>query len=219
MLDPLSQETIERYLRAVLDANKTVNLTTITGWDEALVLHIEDSLAGLPEVDAAPEGALLDMGTGGGFPGVPLAVATGRPVVLADAREKKIKAVMDAVAAAGIEGVTGHAGRVENLAQAHPGEFSVVVARALASLPVLLELAYPLLRAGGELIAYKSGDCEGELAAALSLEDKLAMTLRSDRALTLSDGSARRIIVFERTGEAKVDLPRRPGMAQKRPYA
>ena len=89
---------LERHLDLVMAANEQVNLTRITSRDEARVLHIEDSLAGLPEVQAAPAGLLGDMGSGAGFPGIPLAAVTGRKTVLIESVGKKaafLKAFVD----------------------------------------------------------------------------------------------------------------------------
>ena len=71
MTSPVAQELMGQYLDLILEANKTTNLTRITSRDEALVLHIEDSLVGLEEVSEAPEGLYGDLGSGGGFPGGP----------------------------------------------------------------------------------------------------------------------------------------------------
>ena len=81
------------YLQAVLEVNKTTNLTRITSLEDAEMLHIEDSLVGLPEVDDAPEGWYGDLGSGGGFPGVPLALATGRRTLLVVSVKKKMRLV------------------------------------------------------------------------------------------------------------------------------
>ena len=115
--------------------------------------------------------------------------------------------------------VSVYAGRTEELAGHQPEAFSLITARALTALPSLLELASPLLQQGGWLVAYKSDNVDDELEGALGIQDKLGMALRSDRHVLLSDGSTpQRILVFEKVSEPQVKLPRRPGMAQKRPY-
>lgn len=214
---------LEEYLRAVIDKNESINLTTITDLEQARVAHLEDSLVALPEVQAAPAGQLVDLGTGGGFPGVPLAVATGRKTLLVDSRTKKVDAVLGIVDSLGIEGIEGYAGRIEQLALERPGVFAVATARALSSLPSLLELVAPLLQMGGHFIAYKgplARSDDNEFTSSQVLTHRLGMSLRSWRSTSIGDGSIdREILVFEKTGEPTVQLPRRPGMAQKRPYA
>ena len=112
--------------------------------------------------------------------------------------------------------VSTYAGRIEDLARERPGEFAVVTARALAKLSVLMELACPLLQQGGRLVCYKAHVDDEEFAHARSLQEKLGMKLVSDRSVSLGD-NARRIIVFERVGNPSISLPRRTGMAQKKP--
>ena len=87
------QELIAKHLALVLEENKTVNLTRIDSYEEGMLLHVEDSLSGLPEIGEAPEGRLADLGSGGGFPGIPLAIATKRNTLLIDFRQKKCAAV------------------------------------------------------------------------------------------------------------------------------
>lgn len=219
-MDDRQNQLLQDYLRAVLQKNEEINLTTIQDFAEGLVLHIEDSLTALEEINVAPEGLLADLGTGGGFPGVPIAIASGREVLLVDSTKKKIDAITALVDELKIQRVSGYAGRIEELALEKPEAFAVVTARALSALPSLLELATPLLIHGGQLVAYKSDKVDDELERAVCLEEKLGMKLVSRRSLVLSDGATpRTIIVFEKVAEPAVKLPRRPGMAQKRPYA
>lgn len=211
---------IEQHLDLVLQANKTLNLTRIANREEAELLHIEDSLVGLPECQQAPEGRYADIGSGGGFPGFPLAIVTGRQTLLVESVKKKAEMLEAFAEQLGLSSqVSVYAGRTEELAGHQPEAFSLITARALTALPSLLELASPLLQQGGWLVAYKSDNVDDELEGALGIQDKLGMVLRSDRHVLLSDGSTpRRILVFEKVSEPQVKLPRRPGMAQKRPY-
>ena len=219
MTSPVSQELMGQYLDLILEANKTTNLTRITSRDEALVLHIEDSLVGLEEVSEAPEGLYGDLGSGGGFPGVPLALATGRETVLVDSVKKKMAIVQQAVNQLGLgRQISTCSDRIEDLALDRPGSFSVLTARALSRLVALLELSSPLLVKGGRLVCYKAQLSDEEMQEALAVEDLLGMRLVSQRETMLSDGETRRtIVVFEKVGKAKLKLPRRIGAAQKTP--
>lgn len=218
-LSSAQQELIDQHLSLIIEANKVTNLTRITSESEARILHVEDSLVALSEVCDAPEGLYGDLGTGGGFPGIPLAIASGRETVLVDSVGKKIAILGQVVHELGLDdSVTTYAGRIEELALDRPGVFSVLTARALTQLPSLVELASPLLRLGGRLISYKANIEDEELDAAIALKGKVGMKLVSDRSLFLSDGvTKRRVIVFEKIAEPTVKLPRRNGMAQKRP--
>ena len=142
-------ELIDRYLDLILEANKTTNLTRIDSKEKAQLLHVEDSLVALPEINEAPEGLYGDLGTGGGFPGVPVAIMTGREAVLVDSVKKKVAIVDKAVESLGLsDQISTFSGRIEDLACERPRQFSVLTARALSQLPSLLELASPLLKEG-----------------------------------------------------------------------
>lgn len=218
-LSSAQQELIDQHLSLIIEANKVTNLTRITSESEARILHVEDSLVAFSEVCDAPEGLYGDLGTGGGFPGIPLAIASGRETVLVDSVGKKIAILGQVVHELGLgDSVTTYTGRIEELALNRPGAFSVLTARALTQLPSLVELASPLLRLGGRLVSYKANIEDEELDAAIALKGKVGMKLVSDRSLFLSDGiTKRRVLVFEKVAEPTVKLPRRNGMAQKRP--
>lgn len=210
---------IDCYLEAILEVNKTLNLTRIEDSEEACLLHVEDSLSGLEELKVAPDGLYGDLGSGGGFPGVPLGIASGRQTILVDSVKKKMAAVASVVEELGLASqIDTYDGRIEDLAVERAGQFSALTARALSRLSVLMELASPLLKNGGHLICYKAQLSDEELEHALSLQKYLGMKLVSDRAFLLSDNEmARRIVVFEKYKEPGLKLPRRVGLAQKKP--
>lgn len=214
------RELLDSHLRLVIEENKITNLTRITDWESAQVLHVEDSLVGLPEINEAPEGKLVDMGTGAGFPGIPVAIITGRETLLVDSVGKKVQALHRIIEKLGLsEYVSASHIRIEELALEHACEFSVVTARALSSLPSLLELASPLLTIGGRLICYKAESAYDEIDHVKDIQQKLGMNYVTSRDTVLSDGETKRtIMVFEKVSDPTVKLPRRVGMAQKKPY-
>lgn len=212
----MHDDLLKRHLELVIEANKTTNITRISTWDEGMLLHVEDSLVGLPEVEEAPEGRLVDIGSGAGYPGIPLAIESGRATLLADSVGKKTAILASTVEELGLDNVEVYTGRIEDLAREKAGVFAVVTARALAQLSVLMELASPLLQDGGRLVCYKANVSDEELQHALSLQERLGMSLVSDRTVELGD-ACRRIISFEKSGRPQINLPRKTGMAQKRP--
>ncbi|MDO4503173.1 MAG: 16S rRNA (guanine(527)-N(7))-methyltransferase RsmG [Coriobacteriia bacterium] len=218
-MNETQQRLIERHLDLIIEANKITNLTRIDSVEDGMLLHVEDSLSGLQEIQAAPEGLYGDLGTGGGFPGIPLAIATGRQTILADSVGKKTKVLDGVIEDLGLsDHVSTYHGRIEDLAVDHRFAFSVLTARALSQLSILMELASPCLKMGGQLICYKANVSEEELEHARELEKKLGMKIVSDRSFTLSDGQTnRRIIVFEKFAKPKLSLPRKVGFAQKKP--
>ena len=212
----MHDDLLKRHLELVIEANKTTNITRISTWEEGMLLHVEDSLVGLPEVMDAPAGRMADIGSGAGYPGIPLAVESGRQTLLADSVGKKPAILSSMVETLGLENVEVYTGRIEDLACEKPAAFTVVTARALAQLSILMELASPMLQEGGRLVCYKANVSDEELQHALSLQEQLGMKHVSDRIVTLGD-NCRRIICFEKAGCPKIKLPRKVGMAQKRP--
>ena len=212
MADDQTMSLMQCYLASILEANKVTNLTRITDGEQARLLHIEDSLVGLPEVNEAPDGLYGDLGSGGGFPGVPLALATGRTTLLVDSVKKKMAIVQSVLDDLSLSE------RIEDLPLEYKEKFAVLTARALSKLVSLIELASPLLKKGGRLVCYKAQLSSEELDEALAVQDLVGMRMISQREICLSDGETMRtIVVFEKVGKSRIKLPRRIGLAQKQP--
>lgn len=160
-----SRQAIDAHVRLLLAWNTAMNLTAITDPGAVARLHVADSLSALPVILAGPHASLLDLGSGGGFPGLPLAAALPRTRVgLLESVGKKATFLEAAVRAAGLaDRVTVLARRAEAAA---PGRWDIVTARAVGALPDLVELALPLLGPGGRLVAWKRAMPGAELAAA-----------------------------------------------------
>ena len=219
MAEDQTMSLMQRYLDSILEANKVTNLTRITDGEQALLLHIDDSLVGLPEVDEAPSGLYGDLGSGGGFPGVPLALATGRKTLLVDSVKKKMAIVQSALDDLSLsEQISTSSERIEDLPLEYKEKFAVLTARALSKLVSLIELASPLLKKSGRLVCYKAQLSSEELEEALAVQDLVGMKMISQREICLSDGeTTRTIVVFEKIGKPRIKLPRRIGLAQKQP--
>lgn len=219
MAEDQTMSLMQRYLDSILEANKVTNLTRITDGEQARLLHIEDSLVGLPEVNEAPTGLYGDLGSGGGFPGVPLALATGRKTLLVDSVKKKMAIVQSALDDLSLsEQISTSSERIEDLPLEYKEKFAVLTARALSKLVSLIELASPLLKNSGRLVCYKAQLSSEELEEALAVQDLVGMKMISQREICLSDGeTTRTIVVFEKIGKSRIKLPRRIGLAQKQP--
>ena len=219
MAEDQTMSLMQRYLDSILEANKVTNLTRITDGEQARLLHIEDSLVGLPEVNEAPTGLYGDLGSGGGFPGVPLALATGRKTLLVDSVKKKMAIVQSALDDLSLsEQISTSSERIEDLPLEYKEKFAVLTARALSKLVSLVELASPLLKKGGRLVCYKAQLSSEELEEALAVQDLVGIKMISQREICLSDGETiRTIVVFEKIGKSRIKLPRRIGLAQKQP--
>lgn len=211
-------DAAEHYIRLLLDANARLNLTRVVEPDAVARLHLLDTLAALPLLSPSVERA-VDLGSGGGVPGIVLAIA--RPGVhwtLVDSVGKKADALRSFVAGLGLANVEVIASRAELLGRGPLREsFDVVTARALAPLPVLAEYALPLLRVGGTLVAWKGPISADELAAGRAASDLLgggAPVVRSAGVPSLGD---HRYILVEKLRPTPDPWPRRPGIPARRP--
>ena len=168
---PLDESAIARFVRfahLLHEANQRQNLTRIRPEDVA-TLHFLDSLALAAVHRPAPDARLLDVGTGAGFPGVPLALAyPSLHVTLLDGTQKRLAFLAEALAELGVTNAQTLHGRAEDLARdpRHRERYDLVTARAVAPMPELAGWLLPLVRPGGLAIAYKSRDVQTEIEAA-----------------------------------------------------
>jgi 16S rRNA (guanine527-N7)-methyltransferase len=165
-LDPALAPPLLAYLALLARWNRTYNLTAIRDPREMVGKHLLDSLAMAPHVAelAARGGSLADLGTGPGLPGIPLAIAhPGLRVALVESNGKKARFLREAVRTLGLGNARVAESRIE--AFDAPGQFDAITARALATLPLILELGGHLLAPGGQLLAMKGAVPEEEIAA------------------------------------------------------
>jgi 16S rRNA (guanine527-N7)-methyltransferase len=219
----LPEEQIEQLLlfqRLVNHKNQFINLTRITSMDDAIILNLVDSLTLLPQV-MSKDGPFLDMGTGAGIPGVPLAIASGQRATLIDSVAKKIACVQEFVEQLGMSGrVKTVADRLENFALTHKGEFTTVTARAVASGDVLLEYARPLLMHGGKLILAKANVQKEEFDRIESVCNTLGFDAVSRETFELpQEMGHREVLTFQVVAESKIALPRAVGEAKNKPLS
>jgi 16S rRNA (guanine527-N7)-methyltransferase len=219
---PASRDAIATHARLLLAWNEAINLTTITAPDGLATLHVVDSLTAAPLIArrAAALGRatrLLDIGSGGGYPGLVLAAAIpSLTVVVTDSVAKKARFLETAVAATDLGArVTVDAERVEALAaRVRVGglePFDVVTARAIGSVADLVELSFPILAIGGALVAWKRGHMEAELTAARRAIDALGGGAISVEEVGVPGLAGHRLIVVEKAGATPDTYPRDPG--------
>ena len=207
------------YMKGILEWNEKINLTAIKNPGEFVIKHFFDSFpaAMLPEFRNAD--TIIDVGTGGGFPGVPLAaLCSEKKFVLADSLAKRLR-VIDAVAIeSGITNITTVHGRAEDLGRNpdYRETFDVCVSRAVASLPVLLEYCLPFVKVGGTFIAYKGPEAEEEIKISSVALKKLGGKI--DRVVDESDGTYNHnLIVITKSSSTPKAYPRKAGTPSKTP--
>lgn len=215
--------SIPQFLRLrqeLLDWNTRVNLTAITDPTDVLLKHFLDSLS-LLEVYGDEQARVLDIGAGAGFPGVPLKLA--RPqweIVLLEATGKKVNFQRHIIETLGLQCIEAVHGRAEELAHTpcYRASFDLVTARAVASLPVLLEYAAPFCCVGGRILLPKKGELADELAQGKRAAHKLGLAFKTEIPVTLpglDDG--RRILVWEQIKLCPEQYPRSGATMAKKP--
>lgn len=223
---PLTGEQRKLFDQLVLllaEKNRQVNLTAITDPKEIREKHFADSLAVClcKEADEKfRQGAkVLDLGTGGGFPALPVKIVyPDAEMTMLDATAKKLAVLDEMTGALGLENAVTVWGRAEELAHEakYRASFDLVVSRAAMYLPALIECAVPFLKEGGTLIAYKQGSNDNEIAASGHALDELNARITRQVPYSVS-GDLRRLIMVEKTGPTPDKYPRRPGKPTKNP--
>jgi 16S rRNA (guanine527-N7)-methyltransferase len=218
-LPPRLRDALERYVALLLEANAHLNLTRVVEPAAVARLHLLDALAALPLVDELRPTRALDLGSGGGVPGIVLALA--RPDVrwtMVDAAGRKADALRAIAAQLGLGNVEVVAERAELLGRGPAREsFDLVTARACAALPVLAEYALPLLAVGGTLVAWKGHISTDELAAGATASAELGGGVPEIRPTGEEALGEHRFVVVAKVGVTPDRYPRRPGQPARRP--
>ena len=217
-LPPGFADAAESYVRQLLEANARLNLTRVAAPDAVARLHLVDALSALPILPRSAQRA-CDLGSGGGVPGIVLAIA--RPDVrwtLVDSVGKKVNAMRGFVDALGLTNVEVVAERAEILGRGPSREsFDLVTARACAPLPVLAEYALPLLRVGGTLIAWKGPMEAEELRAGAAASELVGGGGPEVSATGIPALGDHRFVVIRKRRPTQSRWPRRPGEPARRP--
>ena len=209
----------EKLSELLVEQNKTMNLTAITDPDGIAVKHFADSISVLSAAEI-PQGAkILDVGTGAGFPGLPLLIM--RPdidLTMIDSTAKKLKYVENTVNELGLIATTLHT-RAEEAGQSkeYREKFDFVCSRAVAALNVLCEYCLPFVKQNGLFIAMKGAKAQEEIDAAKAAIKTLGGKIVAEKSFSLSDGGERTIVVIKKISQVPSKYPRVSAQIAKKP--
>lgn len=221
-LNEEKKELFNKYISLFLEYNKNVNL--ISKNDEAVFFekHIYDSLAFnlFLKQYKINKGKILDIGTGGGFPSVPLSIAKDNLNITAvDSIKKKVNFIEIAAENLNLKNIKPICSRVEDLPENLKNSFDIVTTRAMADLREILEYAIPYVKTGGYFVAYKSIKAEEELKNAKNALKQLNTTLitKIEYTLPIEEHNKRVLLVFKKTKNILDSYPRKNGLVKKKP--
>lgn len=218
--DFLGYEKFEKYMEGILEWNTKVNLTNITDEAEFVKKHFADSVLIAKDEEFKKAKTVVDIGTGGGFPGVPLAILfPEKEFVLLDSLNKRLKIIDELTESIGIKNVRTIHGRAEELA--HKKEmreaFDICVSRAVANLTTLAELCLPFVKKEGMFVAYKGPGVYEELEAAEKAIEVLGGKVEKMEEANFEEGRNHKLLYIRKIKNTNKKYPRKPGEPAKNP--
>ncbi len=220
-ITPGIAEKFDRYRVLLQEWNERMNLTAITDDEGITVKHFIDSLSIVPFIKEFGGKTLADVGTGAGFPGIPLKIVCPElEICLIDSLAKRLNFLNCVISELGLSGIKTVHSRAEDAGRAaeHRDRYDLVTARAVAAMPVLLEYCMPLVKPGGTFLAMKGGSEEPAYKRALSeLSAKEVKSVEFALDVGESEKASRKIYCIKKTGKTPAKYPRKAGTASKQP--
>lgn len=207
------------YYELLIEKNKVMNLTGITEWDEVLEKHFLDSISLIRAIDLRQNISVIDMGTGAGFPGIPLKIAfPNLKITLADSLNKRVLFLQEVIDNLGLTDIKAIHGRAEDLAQDknYREYYDLAVSRAVANLSTLSEYCLPFVKIGGQFISYKSGEIEQEAKDSKSAVFLMGGKINDIVKFELGE-SGRSFILIDKVNGTPKAYPRKAGTPAKKP--
>lgn len=222
----LSEQQIEQFIKyyeILVEWNKTMNLTGITEYKDVVNKHFIDSLSIVKAIDADSVDSVIDIGTGAGFPGIPLKIAFPHMnIVLLDSLNKRINFLNEVIKGLGLENIKTIHGRAEEFAQnpEYRECFDLCVSRAVANLSSLAEYCLPYVKEGGRFISYKSGKIDEELDNSKNAVFILGGKFEKEVLFNLPGTDiSRNLIVVNKVKKTPKKYPRKAGLPTKEPIS
>lgn len=207
------------YYLMLIETNKVMNLTAITEYEEVVRKHFVDSLSLVRDVDMGQCKKVMDVGTGAGFPGIPLKIVfPNLQITLLDSLGKRVKFLENVVNDLGLSDVEPIHGRAEDIAREkkYREQYDLCTSRAVARLSVLSEYCLPFVKVGGCFASYKAGECEEEIKNAARAIKVLGGKMEKTDTFEI-DGMGRSIILIRKAKTTSPLYPRKAGTPAKKP--
>lgn len=220
-ISELQLEQFQKYYNLLLEKNKVMNLTAITEERDVVIKHFIDSISILQYYSLQKIEKVIDIGTGAGFPGIPLAIMLPDvQFTLMDSLNKRISFLNEVIDYCDLKNVRTIHSRAEDLGRSeeYREKFDICVSRAVAPLPVLLEYCSPFVKKDGIFISYKAMLAEEEIRESKNAQKKLSCTLIRKITFQLESTEYQRtFLIFQKTEELDSKYPRQPGIPKKKP--